>query len=206
MTDFESLRRAWRIEAPDASTAPAEAVERVRDRALALSRTMRRRDRLETVVALLLFPFFSWIAVAEPSPISTAGAVVVAAWCILMPLRLRHARGRASDPGQPVRDFLQAELEHTRSQRRLLGSVAWWYVAPVTVGVILIVAGGDASPAFKMGYSGLVLLLGLVVLILNRRAAQHTLQPMIDNLERWLAELDPREAADPKPEGDLNDE
>jgi Flp pilus assembly protein TadB len=77
-------------------------VAAVRERAAELDQAVRRRDRIETALALALLPIFAWVAWATPHPASAAGAVIVALACVVIPIRLRLARRRRPDPGLPL--------------------------------------------------------------------------------------------------------
>ena len=191
MTDFDSLREVWHRETGHAPARSwAEELHLVRARAERLRRVVRRRDWTETGVAILLFPLFASAAFIMPRALSAVGAAIVAVACVLVPIRLRAARHRAPDPAQPVTHALRAELAEVRAQERLLGSVAWWYVGPLALGVTLFVAGTPVSPPFKAGYAVLVLAAGAWVVHLNRRAVRRDLQPVARELESVLASVD----------------
>ena len=188
---LDQLRETWHREAlsPPVRKA-AEEVKAVRERAAELDRAVRRRDRIETAVALALLPIFGWVAWATPHPVSAVGSVILALACVVIPVRLRMARRRRPDPGLPLAQSLRAELGRIRAQDRLLGSVAWWYLAPLGAGVILFMAGAPVAPLFKVGYAAVVLAFFGWLLHLNLRAVRRDLRPVARELESWLADLD----------------
>lgn len=189
--NFDQLGEVWRREAGGAPPrSPAEELAAVRGRAAELARVVRRRDRLETGVSLAMLPFFAWKAATAQHPLSALGAAIIAAACVLIPIRLRLARGRAADPGLPVALALRAELARVRAQERLLGSVAWWYVGPLGLGLLLSTAGSSAPPLSRAAYAAGVVALSGWVLHLNRRAARDELRPVAEEMESWLAAFD----------------
>lgn len=189
--NLDSLSAAWRRQAGRAPSRNAqEEIEMVRTRAAELGRIVRRRDRLETVVALLMFPLFLWLAVTTPYRISAVGAAIIAAFCIVIPIRLRLARRAAPDPTQPVAHALRAELQRIHAQERLLGSVAWWYLAPLGAGAILFVLGAPAPAMFRIGYAFFVVIFMGLLLRLNLRAVRHQFRPVAREIEEWLTDLD----------------
>ncbi|HUP23330.1 MAG TPA: hypothetical protein VNB06_10370, partial [Thermoanaerobaculia bacterium] len=117
-------------------------------------------------------------------------AAIVALACVVIPVRLRLPRRRLPDPGLPLAQSLRAELDRIRAQEGLLGSVAWWYLAPLGAGVILFMAGAPVAPLFKVGYAAVVVLFFGWLLRLNLEAVRRDLRPVAHELEGWLADLD----------------
>ena len=188
---LDQLRETWRREAlSPPGRKPADELAAVTERAAELDRAVRRRDRIETAVALALLPIFGWVAWATPHPVSAVGAAIVALACVVIPVRLRMARRHRPDPGLPLAQSLRAELDRIRAQERLLGSVAWWYLAPLGAGVILFMAGAPVAPLFKVGYAAVVVAFFGWLLRLNLQAVRRDLRPVARELESWLADLD----------------
>lgn len=187
---FDDLPNVWRAQAPAAPPPPLhERIAAVRARASALERLVRLRDRTETVVALLMLPLFGWLAFRVPSPVSKVGAMLVAASCVVIPLRLRGARQATRDAGAPVLTALRAERQRLQAQLQLMRSAGWWYVAPLVVGVTCFLAGARTSLAARLAMIAVGFLVGLVLLIANRRAAERELAPVVARLDEALYEL-----------------
>lgn len=187
--EFHEMVEAWRRQ-PTPATDPAQELRAVRARAAGIARTVRRRDWIETGIALILLPLFAWQAVHAPTLLSSIGAAIIAVACIVIPLRLRHARGREPDPTAPVLDALRAELQRVRAQERLLGTVAWWYFGPLGIGVILLVGGSSASAAFRIGYAMIVVVIFGVLLHLNLRTVRNICWPVARELEMWISDIE----------------
>lgn len=200
--NFDQLGEVWRREAGGApARSPAEEVAAVRARATELARIVRRRDRIETGTALAMLPVFAWRAATAQHPLAALGAAIIAAACVLIPIRLHAARGGDPDPARPVAVALRAELARIRAQERLLGSVAWWYVGPLALGLLLSTAGGSGPPLSRAAYAASVVALSVWVLRLNRRAAREELRPVAEELEGWLAGLDEPASDEPLAHG-----
>ena len=81
--NFEELGRAWRSrsEALDALEEPRQELAAVLARAWELAAVVKRRDRIETAVALLLLPIFGFFALRPGSLLVRVGSTIVAlAW------------------------------------------------------------------------------------------------------------------------------
>lgn len=175
---IDDLKGAW-LHVEARGDAPARELDAVKERVRRLDAVVRRRDRIETLVALSLLPIFGYFAFGAPRPLARAGAAIVALACLLTPLCLRWARRRAPDPGVPLQRFLELELEFVVRQRRLLLSVPLWYLGPLGVGVVLFFAGGSAPVWLTAVYGVGVLAFFVYLYRLNRAAV--------------LAEIAPRE-------------
>jgi hypothetical protein len=190
IVDFESMGETWRRQDSGSTRSPDEELQSVRNRAAELARTVRRRDWIETGVALVLLPLFAWVALRTPHTLSAIGAAIVAAACVLIPIRLKLARRATPDSALPVTQALRVQLSAVHAQQRLLGSVAWWYLGPLGAGVILFALGMPVSPLFKVSYIAAVVALYTWLLRLNLRAVRQVMQPLARQLESWIADFD----------------
>jgi hypothetical protein len=206
---LDDLREAWRRRGADggpeaAGPDPAGELAAVRERAHRLEAAVRRRDRIETLVALALLPVFSVFALRGGTVTGRLGATILAVACLFIPLRLRAARRHPPDPGLPVATFLRLELDLVLRQRRLLLTVPFWYLGPLALGVILFFAGGRAGPWLTAIYAVAVVLFFAWLYRLNRNAVTSELDPRERELRLWVRLTDeggeaPPARKEPKP-------
>jgi hypothetical protein len=185
---LDDLQGAWRRRGtPEGSTeTTARELDAARARAGELERTVRRRDRRETLIALALLPVFTYFALRADGLAVRLGSAILVAALVAIPLRLRAARRRTPDPGLPVAQFLRLELEFVLRQRRLLLTVPLWYLGPLVVGVILFYAGASTSPWRTVLYGAVVLAFAAWIYRLNRRAVRQELEPRERELRLWI--------------------
>lgn len=188
MHDFDAARGAWRRDDPVPPGEPARLLDAARVRLAAMDRAIRRRDRLESAVALVLAPIFAVVAWRTPHLVSAAGATILAAACLFIPVHLRRARRLPGDRGGPLVATVRAELARVHAQERLLRTVLWWYLLPLGLGVLLLVGGAPVSTSFKTIYGALVVAFGGYLYVLNRRAVRADLEPVSRELTEWLAD------------------
>ncbi len=190
MMDWNQLRYEWQARDPE-PIAP----ERLRPtQRTKLWQRVRRRDLLETAVAIPLVPLFGVAAVmlamaGLPTAAAFAGFLAVAvAW---IPLRLWRARQSipAPDPGGSALAFLRAERRALELQVELLSSVAWWYWGPIGVGVIGLVAGIRGLTPETLVYAGFVAVLCAAIEVANRLAVRKGIRPAIAAVDRQIREL-----------------
>ena len=167
----------------------------VATRSQRFQRTIRFRDWRELivggVVAVMIAP-----AILRGPVLARLGALIVVAGIAFVAYRLFTARrlttDRTIDPALPVATALRTELAEVDAQIALLESVAWWYVAPLIGGSILLVAGtrGAAGWLFTLGYAVVATLLGWGIVALNHRAVRRTLQPRRKEIMALLAQIE----------------
>lgn len=186
---LDNMKDAWQHHMREDNNL-AGRLEDARARAAALDADVRRRDRRESVVALVMAPLFLLMAVAATTAMSRIGALVVVAACLYIPMRLRAARRTFATAGLPVADALRTELRQVQSQERLLGSATLWYFGPLGLGIGLYIAGGPAPVTFRA-----VMIAALVVLYgglaaWNVRVARRDVAPVAAALRESLDELE----------------
>ena len=164
----------------------------VHTRSRRLRKQIRWRDWRELIVSAVVAVLIAPVAV-RGSIVSRIGAVIILGGLALVAYRLWRARQSFTandfDPALPVVAALEAELKQLDAQIQLLESVAWWYVAPLVGGSIILVAGGRRGVPFTVGYALLSALLAGGIIALNRRAARGALRPRRAEIVRLLAEL-----------------
>lgn len=199
--EFENLSQVWRREVDAEQAGPPDAaLAAVQERARQVQRAIRRRDLFETIAALLVIPFFLWIAIDTPTLLSKIGAITVVAGAVIIPLRLRAARRPDIDVNLPLADALHAELDRTRAQHRLLSSMLWWYIAPLAMGALLV-CFGQPQTVTMVGVEIAIVLFNLILWRANTRAVRRQLEPALRELESLIAALedDDRSGPDTRP-------
>jgi len=167
----------------------------VETRSQRFQRQIRFRDWREliagSVAAVMIAP-----AVLRGPLVARAGALIILAGVGLVAFRLFAARRLTPpggvDPALPVVNALHVELDRVEAQISLLTSVAWWYVAPLLGGSVLLTAGsrGFAGWPYTLGYTAFAALLGWGIIALNHRAVRRTLQPKRKEIMSLLAQIE----------------
>ena len=192
------LQAAWQQETVPALTREDE-MQLVADlkRAQTLqSRLYRRRDIGEAVACLFNVLWFGlWMLEAE-SQLERWGTAIVVSGSIFIFYVLRFGRQpfNRSEEATSIAESYRLHLVGERRQQRLLRWVPLWYLGPIYLGLVLIVAGMFGLPGLSNDREKMsLLMIGSFTLLfagiawLNRRAASKTIPEKIDDLER-LAE------------------
>lgn len=205
--DWDSIRRQWKTQPACADLACVSTGE-LHARSEKLQRTVRRRDRIEMWVAVVVAVFFAVVAVQAATDrewLRLAFALLIVAWAVFVPLRLRGARRQMPEqrPDLPLRAFLACQRDAALVQARLLGQAWRWYVAPGMAGVLGLTLSTTGPTRSTMVYCAVVVISGVLIAWLNRRSATRVfgvhardLQRQIDILDEAAGEL----AADVHPD------
>lgn len=159
-----------------------------------LHQSVRRRDLIETTVALLIAPFFAfftWITLGKSLWLAAAASALLSAWSLFVPWRLRQVRKLQPDPtsSTDMLTYLRAEKEATQAQYKLMHGILRWYLGPAGIGVILLFFGIRGWSAASFYYSLAVLALYLIIYLGNRRAASRNIAPKIEQIKCQINEI-----------------
>ena len=112
---------------------------RLRD-AVALRGARDVRELLASAGIIIIFGGYFFY---QTSLISRVGDLIVISGAIFIAWKLLHARRTSppAPPGATVVESLRAELHSVRTQSKLLGTVQWWYLLPLTVGELVFIWG-----------------------------------------------------------------
>lgn len=190
--DWNQMQQRWQQQAPAGTEALS--LDSVRRRDDVLRANIRRRNQIETAVALLLFPIFAfaaWRAGLRGAWESAFFGGWLAVWTIYVPWQLWRTRR-----GQPQRsadvavlDYLRREREATLAQAKLLERVWLWYVLPCAIGVIGLNFAALGSRPMTWIYAGVVATFSVVLALINRRVARTELRSHVAELEHHIDRL-----------------
>ncbi len=169
-----------------------ELLRLVKEKAEAFNQRLWRRDLLESIAAVATFLFFGWILLRDPSWWTRSGALLLMAGSAYVFWRLRRARTRhaAPSPDRPVAEVLRTERAKVEEQIQLLNNILGWYLAPITLGALLIVVGSNGWTWSALIQAVLVLLVAGAVYLFNQRGRRCTYEPRYERLTRLLEKVE----------------
>ncbi len=192
---FEDAKRDWRGEL-DRPLLPDDLRERlvaVHRRCDQLERTTHWRDLTEIVAAVLVVAgFTAFWPIYRHSVVACVGAAIIILWAVAVIVIFLTARRPVSLPfDASVRDFSRHRLAWLDGQIRLVRTVPWWYVAPGTVGMLIMSWGLMDGNLPLFGFFILpALLLAAWVVSVNVRTVRRVLRPVRDDVARVLTDLE----------------
>ena len=194
--DWNDLRRRWH-DVP-AAPVPDTLQRELEQRDQALRRTLRRRDLVETGVALLMAPVFVAIAVKlflDEAWAAFAFCGLIVAWIAFVPWRLWQARRALPTPRPelPTVDYLGAERDAMLAQARMLEQAWLWYFAPCAVGIAGLAFSVAGFTPKSIAYVAIVAVFCVVMSVANRRAARVAFRDHAAAIARQLERMDEEE-------------
>ena len=197
---LDDLKQNWQknIEHHDSAEDIQEMINMLKVETNKIDKELKRRDILEISIALLLIPVWIYGLTISVSLMQSLGCIVAIFTGLFITYRMLQARQvKQSSQGDNLRAYLQIEREKTLKQKQLLESIAWWYILPIVISVVLITLGAtvDESGLPQLNdvltmYYAMLAILVIGIYHLNKRAANKRFAPLLEKIERQLAQLD----------------
>jgi hypothetical protein len=199
MNDDE-LKKLWQQQPLREPPSAAQLISAAQKQTSELRRCLDARDIRELVVcAALVVVFGVFYFTVYRTPVSRLGALVIIGGLVFIACKIVYTRLRTppARPGATTVEFLRAELKSVRAQSQLLGSILWWYLLPLAIGLFLC-TWGDSSGGVggKIGSTIFVIALFAFIYWLNQRARAIELLPMEAQLESLLHSSETGEPVD----------
>jgi CubicO group peptidase (beta-lactamase class C family) len=199
MNDDE-LKHLWQGQPlRNPAVSAAQVVSAMQNRTTQLRRILDARDIRELsacAVVIIIFGFFYFTVYREP--ISRLGDLIVIGGTIFIAWKLVHTRRTTppAPPGATIVESLRAELKSVRAQSRLLGSVLWWYLLPLTIGELVATWGLPIHLHAKIPCTLFFLAINGFIYWLNQWARAKQLVPLEAQLESLLNSAETGEPLD----------
>jgi hypothetical protein len=191
--DEDSLKRLWRNSGnkEEIHINSEKLLESVSKKLSDMKKHIKKRNRLEIFLAVVMFLLFSWWAIVVPIWGVKTGSAIVAANCLLVIYRLVKATkvNLKQDHFSDIKFELMVSLQRVRQEFNLLNTVLWWYLLPFFVGIIFIFYAYLHSLLSFCIYSLIVAVIYAYIWYKNKRVAKDYLKPLEQNLTRILDEL-----------------
>ena len=178
---------------PGVVMSDSQLLELVRIKSRTFNATIRKRDLREMLATGVSAPFVVLTLLRPSSWVARAGAVLVVAACALIYWKLRRARSAgdraAASPMLSIKEVLLAHRAGVEAQIDLLESVLSWYIAPLAIGVVMVVGGASGITGFTIVYALVVGVISWKVYVVNRNSVARVLRPQRDEITQLLQQL-----------------
>jgi hypothetical protein len=194
--NFEDLGRVWHEhETGDFQRRKIESLSTVRGRAERFLSRLYRQGMVIFAITFVLLAVALTVGAAPARPwLAWPGVIILVATLLKTLFRWQSLRRSRADSTQPVRRMVQAEIERLRLLERFWERAPLHFYLPFLVGEILGFEGlrpiGAERGIMTGGFYVVLFVLVVLGIISNRRAAGHTVRPLREELESWLAGLE----------------
>lgn len=193
---LDELKRTWKEQKSSSRIeySKSEIMMLINNKMISFEKDIKSRDRLEIIACVLVIIFFGFILFTTESPWKQAGSAVLIASAAFIWYKLKATQketfGDEHSPDRPMSEYLNLELQTIRKHKRLLQNMAWWYLSPMFVGLLLFTIGFNTSLLWKVVYLAVVTVLLGFIWKLNQNAVQKKFDPMINEIEEAVKVLE----------------
>jgi len=154
------------------------------------NKAVKRNAYTEIVVAIILIPVFSYLAIEIPFMLSKIGAIIIALSMVHIIYKMLQAQKKEIENFDlPMQEFLSNRKQQLLKQIQLIDNVLYWYILPPGIGVLLFVIGASVSLFTLIISLVLSVLIYVFIYIINKRAVHKRFNPLLEELESYINEL-----------------
>lgn len=149
------------------------------------------RDLQEIIAAVIVIAAFSCMLLLDFPALCRVGMVIIilgAAGVIIVLLRASRCTPAQAD--LPLRGYCQTEQQRVEQQIYLLRHVVVWYLAPIGIGILLIIFGLPLPVVLQAITGAAAILFCWVIHRANQAAVQKYLKPLRDSIAAVVDECD----------------
>ncbi|MEM6801543.1 MAG: hypothetical protein AAF696_09065 [Bacteroidota bacterium] len=157
---------------------------------LKLEQEIRKRDRREISIAMLMMPCCLAAAFLFSSILSKVGAILMIPALGLVIYRLKALRKYEPTAfSESTNDYLHKLKIYYSMQRDLLKEVAYWYLIPIFICISMIYLGFSRSPMDKFVPIAVIASSYIVIYFINQSAVKKKYDPFLEEIDEKLAAL-----------------
>lgn len=190
--EIDEMQKIWRQQKMDINQdySQSEIMMLINNKMLALEKEIKSRDRLEIIACIFLIVVFGYYLLYSSSIWIKAGSAVIIFSSIFIWYTLKKNQIKKIKTPEladhSLKNHLKKELERVKRQKKLSQNIGWWYIAPITFGLILITIGFETGLLFQISYMALVFIVALVVWRYNQNTVKHKYDPLISEIREAI--------------------
>ena len=155
-------------------------------------KAIRNRNIREIGAALFVFIVFGYYAYLYTHPLAKIGAIIISFACLFIIYKLKQVQ-RIKKPLN-LTFSMKEQLIETRmyitNEKNLLDNVLYWYLLPLSFGMIIFTMGLNMSFNRLLIYVPIFIILNLVIYIINKLTVKKKFLPLIENVNLSIKEME----------------
>ncbi|HKK45483.1 MAG TPA: hypothetical protein VJ964_08170 [Balneolaceae bacterium] len=194
--ELNELKNVWKQQSSNHNLdySQSELMMLINNQMISLEKEIKSRDRIEFIACLFLIVCFGIILFTTNSVWKQVGSVTIVLSGIFIWYKLKYTQHRSFDkkpsPDRPMREYLKLEAESVEKQKKLLQNIAWWYIAPICLGLFFFALGLDSGFTKKLLYMIVVIVTGGLVWWMNQRAVKQKFDPLLKEIKEAIKFLE----------------
>ena len=190
----EQLKKLWQTSNADKdlfTINPPKIITEMNTKVQQFEKDIKKRNKLETAVAILLIPIEFFIAFTTPNTLSKIGAILLifaSLWIVYYLKNNSTKKIKTVDMQASLKEQLQNHKRQILHEKRNSENVFVWYILPVLPGMILFFAGFGIDSGFYFRLVGLLIIV-IGIYFLNKKAANE-MKPLIEEIDKSIKHLD----------------
>jgi|SRR5690625_1042235 len=154
---------------------------------ISFDKEIRSRDRMEIIAGLIVAVVFTFYFFMSSSIwIKTGSAVIVlSSLFIIYWLKTRQPK-QIKEPSynHSIYQHLKLEFYNVHRQKELLENIIWWYIGPISIGLIIFSFGFTLT--YQLIYITAIIAVGTGIWYLNQKTVARRLDPLIISIKEAL--------------------
>lgn len=193
---LDDIKRVWKRQEtdPDMEYSQSELMMLINNKMTSLEKDIRSRDIIEWIACAVVIAVFGFYFFIFSSFWMKAGSVIIVSSAIFIAYKLKIAQPDTLNDeisaNSSINEHLKEELEKIETQKDLLQNIAWWYIGPICIGLIVFTIGFQLAAIFKIFYIVIVLAMGAGIWYLNQKAVADRFDPLIREIRESLEFLE----------------
>lgn len=190
--ELDELKNIWHKQhvRNDMQYSRSEMLMLINNKMISFEQQIKARDRREIGACILVIIIFAIFLYFAPSLLAKLGCGVIIFSAGFIWYKLKSAQnkfvGNHRNPDHTLDEHLKLELNKVKAQKKLLQTVAQWYIAPIGIGLLLFTAGSHWGNMAKIIYMSTVVIFGIAIWWWNQRTVAKRFDPLIEELKHSI--------------------
>lgn len=187
--ELEELKHIWKQQkpSPNMELSKKELLILLNNKMISFDKEIRSRDRIELIVGLIVAVVFTFYFFMSPSIwIKTGSAVIVlSSFFIIYWLKTGQPK-RIKEPSynHSINQHLKLEFYNVQTQKKMLENIIWWYIGPLSIGLILVSFGFPLT--HQLISITVIITVDIGIWYLNQKTVARRLDPLITSIKEAL--------------------
>ena len=192
---LDELKEVWEQQQSDKKSdfSSEDYLQNIDQKMSDFEQSIQSRDRFEIIACIVVIGIFGYVLLTSSALLRQVGAGIVIAGAAYVWYRLKRAQNNmlaAQTTDRSVKEHLKFELNKVQEQKKMLKNIAWWYIAPIYIGLVVLTIGSSPNIQFQIIYLAVVTIVGIAVWYYNQHKIKKRFNPLISEIDEAIKSLE----------------